>query len=80
MPCAGWWVLDWGCAVTGLELVVGYLAAWAVRKARRVGRHADAKVDRALDAGLRRLHELVAGQIGADPALLKLETETEAAW
>jgi hypothetical protein len=64
--------------VSGLELVVGYLAAWAVRKARRVGRHADAEVDRALDAGLRRLHELVAGQIGADPALLKLETEAAA--
>ena len=61
--------------MTGLELVVGYLAAWAWRKVRRVVGRADAEVDQALDAGMDRLHELVAGKLGSDPALTRLETE-----
>jgi hypothetical protein len=61
-----------------LELVVGYLAAWAVRKARHVGRRADAEVDQVLDAGMDRLHEVVSGKLGVDPALAKLEVEARA--
>jgi hypothetical protein len=64
--------------MTGLELVVGYLIAWGVRKARRVGQRADAEVDQALDAGMDRLHELVVGKLGVDPALTALERESVA--
>ena len=64
--------------MTGLELVVGYLIAWGVRKARRVGQRADAEVDQVLDAGMDRLHELVAGKLGGDPALTALERESAA--
>jgi hypothetical protein len=62
--------------MTGLELVVGYLIAWAVRKARRVGQRADAEVDQALDAGMDRLHDLVAGKLVGDPALAALKQES----
>jgi hypothetical protein len=61
----------------GLEIVAGFLVAWAVRKVRRVGTRVDAEVDQALDAGLDRLHELVAGKLGQEPALVKLTTEVE---
>jgi hypothetical protein len=61
--------------VTGVELVVGYLIAWAVRKAKRVGARADQKVDQALDAGMDRLHELVAAKLADEPALRQLEAE-----
>jgi hypothetical protein len=64
-----------GVVVVGLELVVGWLAAWAWGKARRVAGRADAEVDRALDAGMDRLHELVSGKLGDDPALARLEDE-----
>jgi hypothetical protein len=63
--------------VTGLEIAVGFLVGWAVRKLRRVGQGVDAEVDRALDAGLDRLHDLVSGKLGADPALAKLTAEVE---
>ena len=63
--------------MTGLELVVGYLAAWAWQKARRVAGRADAEVDQALDAGMDRLHELVVRKLAGDPALTRLETEAE---
>jgi hypothetical protein len=61
--------------VTGVELVAGYLVAWAVRKARQVAGRADAEVERALDAGLDRLHELVNAKLGRDAALVRLEAE-----
>lgn len=61
--------------VTGIELVVGYLAAWAVRKVRRVRDRADEEVDQALDFGMDRLHQVIAGKLAADPALAKLEAE-----
>lgn len=64
-----------GGFVTGIELVVGYLAAWAVRKGRRVAGRADQEVDQALDAGMDRLHELVAGKLGGDPSLERLTLE-----
>src|SRR3954465_11865981 len=64
--------------MTGIEVVVGYLIAWAVQKARRVGRRADTEVDAVLDAGMDRLHEVVATKLGGDPALTKLESEAAA--
>lgn len=59
----------------GLELVAGYLVAWAVSKVRRVGQGLDGEVDHVLDAGLERLHEVVAGKLGTDPAVAQLEIE-----
>lgn len=64
-----------GALMMGIELVVGYLAAWAVRKGRRVAGRADQELDQALDAGMDRLHELVAGKLGGDPALERLALE-----
>jgi hypothetical protein len=67
-----------GVLVTGVEIAVGYLIAWLVRKAKRVGGRADAEVDRGLDAGMDRLHELVSAKLGADPALERAQEEAEA--
>jgi hypothetical protein len=61
--------------MTGIELVIGYVAAWAWQKARRMAGRADAEVDQALDAGMDRLHELVSSKLGGDRALAQLETE-----
>ncbi|MFJ8273777.1 hypothetical protein ACIQ8G_26445 [Streptomyces sp. NPDC094154] len=61
--------------MTGIELVVGYLAAWAVRKGCRVAGRADQEVDQALDAGMDRLHEAVASKLGGDPALERMALE-----
>lgn len=62
----------------GLELVAGYLVAYAIRKARRAGKRADAEVDYALDMTLDRLHALVSEKLGDDPAVRKLQYEAEA--
>lgn len=61
--------------MTGLEIAVGYMAAWAWRKARRVAGRADAEIDTALDAGMDRLHDAVAAKLAGDRALTRLETE-----
>jgi hypothetical protein len=58
-----------------VELVVGYLVGWAVRKARRVTGRADADVNQVLDAGMDRLHEVVVSRLGRDPALEQTLTE-----
>jgi hypothetical protein len=72
---------SWGSLVVGAEVVIGYLFAWAVRKARRAGERADGQVDAALDAGVDRagqkLRELVAGRPGGDAALERLATDAE---
>jgi hypothetical protein len=65
--------------VGGLELVVGFLIAWAARKARRVGERVDAEADRLLDVGLDRLHDVVVGKLGGDTALARLESEASEA-
>lgn len=65
--------------MVGVELVVGYLVAWAVRKARRVAGRADAEVDTVLDAGMDRLHEVVAARLGTDPALEQAVAEAASA-
>lgn len=61
--------------MTGVELAVGYAIAWAVRKARRVAGQADAEVDQVLDAGMGRVHEVIAARLGTDPALEQAMTE-----
>ncbi|MEU2358829.1 hypothetical protein ABZ599_38730 [Streptomyces misionensis] len=63
--------------MTGIEIVVGYVFAWAVRKAKRVAGRADAEVDRTLDAGMDQLHDLVSRKLGEDPALQKLAEEAQ---
>jgi len=63
--------------VTGLEVVVGFLVAWVVRKGRRVAGRVDAEVDQVLDASLDRLHEVVVGKLGRDPSVEKLHAEVE---
>ncbi|MFJ9695579.1 hypothetical protein [Kitasatospora sp. NPDC101183] len=64
--------------MVGIEIAVGYVFAWAVRKAKRVAGRADGEVDRALDAGMDRLHELVGRKLGEDPALRRLDEEAAA--
>jgi hypothetical protein len=59
----------------GIEVAVGFLIAWVVRKAGRVGRRVDAEVDQVLDAGLGRLHDLVVAKLSGDPALERLQIE-----
>ncbi|HEU5029118.1 MAG TPA: hypothetical protein VFV01_29700 [Spirillospora sp.] len=61
--------------MTGIELVVACLTAWALRKAHRLAGRADAEVDSALDAAMDRLHEKVSRRLGEDPALRQLESE-----
>lgn len=61
----------------GLELLAGYAVAYLVRKARRVAERADTEVDQVIDSGMDRLHELVSGKLGDDPALVQLEREAQ---
>ena len=65
--------------MTGLEpLVIGYLTAWAVRKAQRVGNRADGAVDQVLDSAMDRLDALVRSRIGGDAAIARLEETASA--
>ena len=59
-------------------VVAGYVIAWAVRKARRVGGRLDAEADEAIDAGLDRLHEVVVAKLGGHPVLEELDEEAAA--
>lgn len=63
--------------MTGIEIAVGYVFAWLVRKAKRVGDSADREVDRSLDVGMDRLHDLVSRKLGEDPALTRAAEEAE---
>lgn len=67
--------IEKGDVVIGFEVAVGFLIAWVVRKVGRVGRRVDIEVDQVMDAGLDRLHDLVAAKLGGDPALEKLRSE-----
>jgi hypothetical protein len=58
------------------EVVAGYVIAWAMRKVRRAGGRLDAEVDVVIDAGLDRLHEVVAAKLGAHLVLAQLANET----
>ncbi|MGW1080234.1 hypothetical protein [Kitasatospora sp. NPDC002522] len=62
-----------------MEIAVGYVFAWLVGKAKRVAGLADDEVDHALDAGMRRLHDLVSRKLGEDPALRDLTEEAGSA-
>ncbi|GHE10961.1 chromosome partitioning protein [Streptomyces alanosinicus] len=64
--------------MTGIEVAAGYFIMWAVRKARRVADAADTEVDRALDAGMERVHDLISSKIGAEPAVQQLTAATQA--
>jgi len=64
--------------MTGVEIAIGYVFAWAVRKARRVAGRADAEVDLALDGAMDRVHGVVARRLGNDPELERLEAEAAA--
>jgi hypothetical protein len=61
--------------VTGLEVMaVGYLLAWARRKAGRVGAAVDVEADRVLDASLAKLHQVVSDHLGPDSGLARMDT------
>ncbi|MFI1096028.1 hypothetical protein [Streptomyces sp. NPDC020917] len=64
--------------MSGIEVAIGYMFAWLVRKARRVGGRADAEVDRTLDTAMDHLHDLVSARLGEDPALRRLADEAAA--
>lgn len=64
--------------MTGAEIAAGYVFAWLAGKARRVANRADAEVDRGLDAGMERLHNLVSARLGQDPALRRAREEAAA--
>ncbi len=59
-------------------MVAGYVIAWAVRKARRVGGRLDAETDAVIDASLDRLHEVVADKLGEHPVLAELVEQAAA--
>jgi hypothetical protein len=62
----------------GIEIAVGYLASWAVRKANRVGRKVDETADEVIDRYLERLHDVVVAGVGGDRSLERLEAEAAA--
>ncbi|MFI1294433.1 hypothetical protein ACH4VM_39795 [Streptomyces sp. NPDC020792] len=64
--------------MTGVEIAIGCLFAWAARKARRVGVRADQEMDRALDAAMDRVHAVVSGKLGQETALVRLDEEASA--
>lgn len=59
-------------------VAAGYVIAWAMRKARRVGNRLDAEADTVIDVGLDRLHEVVEAKLGGHPALAELVEEAAA--
>ncbi len=58
-------------------VVAGYVIAWAVRKAKRVGSCLDAEADGVIDVSLDRLHEVVEAKLGRHPVLAELVEETK---
>jgi hypothetical protein len=68
-------VKEAGAVVIEAGVIAGYVVAWAVRKARRVAGRLDAEADEVIDVGLDRLHDVVAGKLGAHPALAELIEE-----
>jgi hypothetical protein len=56
-------------------VIAGYLIAWAMRKARRVGGRLDDETDNAIDAGMDMLHEAVAAKLTGHPVLAELDEE-----
>ncbi|MDC2960414.1 hypothetical protein PO587_38925 [Streptomyces gilvifuscus] len=63
--------------MTGVELLAGAAVGYLVRKLRRVGGRADAEVDRALDAGMDGVHDLLSTKLGQDRAVEALQAQAE---
>ncbi|MFF4509269.1 hypothetical protein [Streptomyces sp. NPDC001401] len=61
--------------MTGIEVAVGYVCAYLVRKARRAAGKADAEVDRLVDAATEKVHDVVSRALGDDPALQRAGAE-----
>lgn len=59
----------------GVEMVVGFLVAWAVGKARRVGKQVNGLTDQTLEVVVDQVWMVVAAKLGADPAIQRLVTE-----
>jgi hypothetical protein len=57
------------------DIVVTMLVSWAVAKLHKVAGRVDEEVDNAIDAGVDRLHDVVAERLGGDKALETLELE-----
>ena len=60
-------------------VVVGFVIAWAVGRARRVGARLGDEADLVIDASLDQLHEVVAAKLAGHPTLAELVEEAEAA-
>jgi hypothetical protein len=56
-------------------LIAGYMIAWALRKAKRIGDRLDTEADGVIDASLNRLHEVVETKLGGHPVLAELVEE-----
>jgi len=63
--------------MTGLEVAVGFLVAWTVRRAKHLGDGLGTEADRVLDKALEALHKLITGKLGGDSALAQLESEAD---
>jgi hypothetical protein len=59
----------------GMDVVVGFLVAWAAGKARRVLKVVDGLTDDALDAAGERVWKVVAPKLGVDPSIQRLTAE-----
>ncbi|WP_035799824.1 hypothetical protein [Kitasatospora mediocidica] len=64
--------------MTGIEVAVACMVAWAARKAKRVAGRVDAEVDHGLDAAMDHLHDVVSRKLGEDRALARLTEDAEA--
>lgn len=58
-----------------MDVVVGFLVAWAAGKARRVLKVVDGLTDDALDAVGERVWQVVEPKLGPDPSIQRLATE-----
>lgn len=64
--------------VVEVGIVVGYLVAWAVQKARRAGHRLDETANLAIDVSADHLDELVRTKLQGHPALQDLDEEAAA--
>ena len=58
-----------------MEVVVGFIIAWAAGRAQRVGQRINGLTDQALDQAVDRVWSVVATKLGADPAIHRLVAE-----
>lgn len=58
-------------------VAAAYVIAWAIRKARRVGKRLDTETDEVIDASLDRLHDVVAAKLGNHPVLAEVAEEAD---